>query len=127
MWFSKVMFWRAPYHLRARQSISGIANVVIGIRFLSMILANSGDTVAPSSIVMKTTDSLVRILDILTMSFGLRTFGATVVVVDSIVVAVGRVSGGMGSSALTLFEDPICSASDEIKATQVMFTSFLTL
>ena len=128
MWFSKVMFWRAPYHLRARQSISGIANVVIGIRFLSMILASSAETVAPSSIVMKTTDLLVRIFEILTMSFGLRVSGGIdVVVVVSIIVVVGRESGGTVSSAFTLCEEPTCNASAEINATQAMFANFLIL
>jgi uncharacterized protein YggT (Ycf19 family) len=126
------MSLRALYQLRARHSISGIANVVIGIRFLSRIFANSGETVAPSSMVMKTTDLLVRIFDILTMSFGLRTFGSTVVVVvlvvvvDSIVVDVGRESDGMGSSALALFDNPICIASTEVKAIQAMFKDFFT-
>jgi hypothetical protein len=125
------MFLRALYQLRARHSISGIANVVIGIRFLSRILANSGETVAPSSMVMKTTDLLVRIFDILTISLGLRTVGGNVVVVvvvvvDSTVVDVGRESDGMGSSALTLFDNPICIASTEVKAIQAMFKDFFT-
>ena len=120
---------RALYQSRARHSISGIANVVIGIRFLSMIFARSLETVAPSSMVMKTTDLFVRILEILTMSFGLRTVGGNVVVVvvvDSTVVDVGRESDGMGSSALALFDNPICNASTEVKATQATFMGFLT-
>ena len=120
---------RALYQSRARHSISGIANVVIGIRFLSMIFARSLETVAPSSMVMKTTDLFVRILEILTMSFGLRTVGgnvAVVVVVDSAVVDVGRESDGMGSSALALFDNPICNASTEVKTIQATFMGFLT-
>lgn len=79
--------------------------------------------------VMKTTDLFVRILEILTMSFGLRTVGGNVVVVvvvDSTVVDVGRESDGMGSSALALFDNPICNASTEVKATQATFMGFLT-
>ena len=94
-----------------------------------MIFARSLETVAPSSMVMKTTDLLVRILEILTMSFGLRTVGGNVVVVvvvDSTVVDVGRESDGMGSSALALFDNPICNASTEVKATQATFMGFLT-
>ena len=93
-----------------------------------MIFARSLETVAPSSMVMKTTDLFVRILEILTMSFGLRTVGGNVVVVvvDSTVVKVGRESGGMGSSAFALFDNPICNASTEVKATQATFMGFLT-
>lgn len=94
-----------------------------------MIFARSLETVAPSSMVMKTTDLFVRILEILTMSFGLRTVGGNVVVVvvvDSTVVDVGRESDGMGSSALALFDNPICNASTEVKATQATFMGFLT-
>jgi hypothetical protein len=81
--------------------------------------------------VMKTTDLLVRIFDILTISLGLRTVGGNVVVVvvvvvDSTVVDVGRESDGMGSSALTLFDNPICIASTEVNAIQAMFKDFLT-
>ena len=79
--------------------------------------------------VMKTTDLFVRILEILTMSFGLRTVGGNVVVVvvvDSTVVDVGREPDGMGSSALALFDNPICNASTEVKATQATFMGFLT-
>ena len=94
-----------------------------------MIFARSLETVAPSSMVMKTTDLFVRILEILTMSFGLRTVGGNVVVVvvvESTVVDVGRESDGMGSSALALFDNPICNASTEVKATQATFMGFLT-
>ena len=94
-----------------------------------MIFARSLETVAPSSMVMKTTDLFVRILEILTMSFGLRTVGGNVVVVvvvDSTVVDVGRESDGMGSSALALFDNPICNASTEVKAIQATFMGFLT-
>ena len=94
-----------------------------------MILASSAETVAPSSIVMKTTDLLVRIFEILTMSFGLRASGGidVVVVVVSIIVVVGRESGGTVSSAFTLCEEPTCNASAEINATQAMFANFLIL
>jgi hypothetical protein len=32
----------------------------------------------------------------------------------------------MGSSALALFDNPICNASTEVKATQATFMGFLT-
>ena len=89
------MFSRARYHFRARQIISGIAKVVTGTCRLSNRRASSFETVAPSSIVMKTTGSLVWIFEILTMSLGFSGGGASVVVVSAPRVVVG-VAGSVG-------------------------------
>ena len=95
------MFSRARYHFRARQSISGIAKVVTGTCCLSNKRASSFETVAPSSIVMKTTGSFVWIFEILTMSLGFSGGGARVVVVSVPRVVVGvAVSDGLELSAL---------------------------
>lgn len=95
------MFSRARYHFRARQIISGIAKVVTGTCCLSNKRASSFETVAPSSIVMKTTGSFVWIFEILTMSLGFSGGGARVVVVSVPRVVVGvAVSDGLELSAL---------------------------
>lgn len=95
------MFSRARYHFRARQIISGIANVVTGTCCLSNKRASSFETVAPSSIVMNTTGSFVWIFEILTMSLGLSGGGARVVVVSGAKDVVGvAVSDGLVLFAL---------------------------